>query len=174
MPPNATNTKSSTGTRSTSNKMTRKPLAFQEGVKRFFLPLVAALNVPPYSMLFWFSLYVGLLVTAQSPYVRTCLLAYWLYCILETHSPRATRQSPFIRYWQTRLGDMWFIHWTAEYFQTQLIKTVDLNTSDGASYIFNYHPHGVIGMGASLALTTNGCHFQTVFPGVSNFILASC
>ncbi len=137
--------------------------------KRFLLPFVATLNVPPYSMLLWFTFYLGVVRTLSSLYIRTVCIAYWLYCILETRTPRVSQQSPFIQYWQNRLGRLWFVKWTAEYFQTRLVKTADLPPS--STYVFSYHPHGVIGMGASLALTTNGCDFDKVFPGVSTTAL---
>lgn len=133
--------------------------------KKILLPIVATLNVPPYSMLIWFSLYVIMLLTTNSLYLRSLLIAYWIYCILETRSPRTLKQSWLTQRWQNRLGRLWFVQWTAEYFQTHLVKTAPLPPS--STYIFCYHPHGVIGMGASLALTTNGCDFDKVFPGVS-------
>lgn len=34
------------------------------------------------------------------------------------------------------------------------------------AYLFLYHPHGVISMGANAALMTNACHFDSVFPGI--------
>jgi len=72
---------------------------------------------------------------------------------------------PWIKKWQNWFGSLWWIRWTAEYFSTRLIKTVDLDPH--RSYIFAYHPHGVISMGANLALSTDGCNFTKVFPGVS-------
>jgi len=34
------------------------------------------------------------------------------------------------------------------------------------AYLFLYHPHGVISMGANAGLMTNACHFDSVFPGI--------
>lgn len=133
--------------------------------KQILLPFVATLNVPPYSMIVWFTIYLVLLLSASSHYyMRTFLVGYWLYCIFETRTAQATQQPTLIRYMQNHLGRLWFVKWTAEYFQTQLIKTTDLPPT--STYIFSYHPHGVISMGASLALTTNGCDFDQVFPGI--------
>ena len=53
----------------------------------------------------------------------------------------------------------------AMYFRNiQLIKTSNLKPDK--NYIFLYHPHGIISMGANIALSTNGCDFSTHFPGI--------
>lgn len=45
-----------------------------------------------------------------------------------------------------------------------LVKTTDLDPKH--SYLFVYHPHGVISMGYATALCTNGCGFEKKFPGI--------
>ena len=59
----------------------------------------------------------------------------------------------------------------AAYFPVTLHKTVDLpavtdHDKRRRSYLFLYHPHGVISMGCNTALNTNGCGFDTLFPGL--------
>jgi hypothetical protein len=103
----------------------------------------------------------------QFVFLRPFLLAYSGYCILERSTSQSPQIKPWIRKWQNTLGSLWLVKWTAEYFSTKLIKTVDLDPSH--PYIFAYHPHGVISMGANLALSTNGCEFTKVFPGVSDY-----
>lgn len=39
-------------------------------------------------------------------------------------------------------------------------------TSTGKQYIFGYHPHGIIGMGALGGITNGGAHFSDMFPGI--------
>lgn len=131
--------------------------------KRVLLPWVATFTVPPYAMQLCTTLYAGLLYFCVP--LRPMLLAYQGYCIMERSTSQSSQMKPWIRKWQNTFGSLWWIRWTAEYFSTRLIKTVDLDPSK--SYIFAYHPHGVISMGANLALSTNGCQFNKVFPGVS-------
>ncbi|OWB64304.1 hypothetical protein B5S31_g5390 [[Candida] boidinii] len=41
----------------------------------------------------------------------------------------------------------------------------------GPRYIFGYHPHGVIGMGAIGAFASEGANFSKIFPGIKIFLL---
>ncbi|OWB85870.1 hypothetical protein B5S33_g4545 [[Candida] boidinii] len=41
----------------------------------------------------------------------------------------------------------------------------------GPRYIFGYHPHGVIGMGAIGAFASEGAGFSKIFPGIKVFLL---
>lgn len=50
------------------------------------------------------------------------------------------------------------------YFPVALIKTADLPPS--RKYIFGYHPHGIIGMGAISNFGSDATHFSKLFPGV--------
>lgn len=36
----------------------------------------------------------------------------------------------------------------------------------GRQYIFGYHPHGIISMGAIGGIATDGCHWSKMFPGI--------
>lgn len=101
--------------------------------------------------------------------------------------------------WTQTCRSAWFYRGAAEYFPVRLHKTVDLpasilpsssttkkegnnddnnsnnNTpcgegaSGASSYIFLYHPHGVISMGMNTALALNGCQFDELFPGIRRF-----
>lgn len=57
----------------------------------------------------------------------------------------------------------------AAYFPTQLVKTEDLNPSH--NYIFGYHPHGIISVGAFINFATEGTGFSQKFPGISPHVL---
>ncbi|KAF9932017.1 diacylglycerol O-acyltransferase 1 [Linnemannia zychae] len=52
----------------------------------------------------------------------------------------------------------------AEYYPMTLIKEGDLDPSK--NYIFGYHPHGVISMGAFCTFGTEGLNFSKRFPGI--------
>lgn len=95
--------------------------------------------------------------------IRCSLLGYLSYCILNKNagSGRTFLSQRFIEWCRHYPGH----HWAARYFPVQLIKTTDVPAENGP-YIFLYHPHGVISMGANTALNTNGCNFDMLFPGI--------
>ncbi|PWN22915.1 DAGAT-domain-containing protein [Microstroma glucosiphilum] len=57
----------------------------------------------------------------------------------------------------------------AEYFPVSLIKTADLPPD--RPYIFGYHPHGIIGMGAVATFATEALEFSDTFPGIEPRLL---
>ncbi|CAG8471927.1 3726_t:CDS:2, partial [Scutellospora calospora] len=58
-----------------------------------------------------------------------------------------------------------FWKWYADYFPITLIKEVDLDPSK--NYIFGYHPHGVISVGAWTNFATEANDFSKKFPGIT-------
>jgi 2-acylglycerol O-acyltransferase 2 len=52
--------------------------------------------------------------------------------------------------------------WFAQYFPITLYKTAELPPD--RSYLFGYHPHGVISIGAFAAFATEACGFEEKFP----------
>eukprot|EP01084_Bolivina_argentea_P067558 123007_1 len=64
------------------------------------------------------------------------------------------------------LRNCFFFKWFTDFFPIRLHKTYDLDESGETSYLFGYHPHGIIGMGAvgTFAMMTSG--FHRLFPGV--------
>jgi 2-acylglycerol O-acyltransferase 2 len=50
------------------------------------------------------------------------------------------------------------------YFPIHLHKTVDLDNTK--NYVFGYHPHGIIGIGAFVSFGTEALNFSTEFPGI--------
>lgn len=92
-------------------------------------------------------------------YVRYGFLGYlsWLFMV-DTHAPSSgkrflpwTRRMPF---WNT----------LADYFPVRLHKTCDLDPT--GNYLFGYHPHGIIGVGALITFATNATGFEQAFPGL--------
>lgn len=45
-----------------------------------------------------------------------------------------------------------------------LVKTAELDPS--RSYVFGFHPHGIISMSAFVAFATEGLNVSKVFPGI--------
>jgi len=56
-----------------------------------------------------------------------------------------------------------------DYFPISLRKTADVDPS--RSYVFGYHPHGVLSMGALINFGTFCTGFNTLFPGVNVHVL---
>jgi len=51
-----------------------------------------------------------------------------------------------------------------KYFPIEVEKMADLDPSK--NYIFGYHPHGIIGMGAQGVFATDATRFSKLFPGI--------
>ncbi|EEB08454.1 diacylglycerol O-acyltransferase Dga1 [Schizosaccharomyces japonicus yFS275] len=60
-------------------------------------------------------------------------------------------------------------NWFCNYFPIRLHKTAELDPN--GSYIFGYHPHGILSLGAFGAFGTEGAHFSELFPGLSMSVL---
>jgi 2-acylglycerol O-acyltransferase 2 len=58
----------------------------------------------------------------------------------------------------------------SNYFPTKLIKTEDLDPN--RNYIFGYHPHGAVTVGAGINFLTEATHFSTLFPGIRPHLMA--
>jgi hypothetical protein len=57
----------------------------------------------------------------------------------------------------------------AEYYPVSLVKECDLPAD--RPYLFGYHPHGIIGMGAIATFATEACGFSKTFPGIIPHLL---
>lgn len=62
-----------------------------------------------------------------------------------------------------------FWRWFIDYFPIALHKTHDLDPK--RTYIFGYHPHGIISMGALGCFGTEAAGFDKLFPGITNTLL---
>ena len=56
-----------------------------------------------------------------------------------------------------------------DYFPIRLVKTVDLDPS--RSYLFGYHPHGIVSVGAFCSFVTDAAGFHDLFPGLTSHLL---
>ncbi|GAA6032011.1 hypothetical protein JCM8097_003387 [Rhodosporidiobolus ruineniae] len=91
------------------------------------------------------------------------IIAYlvWVFCF-----DRAPIHGGRPQQW-LRKSRLWV--WFAEYYPVSLIKTADLPSN--RKYIFGYHPHGVIGMGAITNFGTDATGFSRLFPGIRPHLL---
>eukprot|EP00126_Sphaerothecum_destruens_P011270 Sdes_comp20884_c1_seq1m17940 len=51
-----------------------------------------------------------------------------------------------------------------DYFPVSLIKSSELDPSK--NYVFGYHPHGIISLGALVNFATDATNFSGIFPGI--------
>jgi hypothetical protein len=61
------------------------------------------------------------------------------------------------------------LKWSAQYFPVRLHKTSELPPTK--KYLFAYHPHGILGLGAVLSFATSACGVDKLFPGLTIFPL---
>lgn len=138
-------------------------------------------SVPMWTMAFFTGLY-GMIVVCCIAYCSTInhcnwyhtialsvILLYIPFVLTDKDGPAGLRPTyaTVSDATRQRLLNLPSYRWLAAYFPIRLHKTVDLDASK-QPYLFLYHPHGVIGMGCSAALNTNGCGFDRLFPGLSH------
>lgn len=131
--------------------------------------------------------------TALLPFTVLMLYLVWIVCDTDGPTGKRLRISNDDDTARQGRLHFWMLHAMARYFPVTLHATVPIpppppttgtnnktsNTphSDPTTpeqlqqeqeqqpaYLFLYHPHGIIGMGANAALNTNACHFDTIFP----------
>ncbi|CAG8579694.1 5906_t:CDS:2, partial [Acaulospora colombiana] len=90
------------------------------------------------------------------------IIAYLLFVLFDIAPENGGRRFSFAR-------NASFWKWYAEYFPIKLIKRVDLDPSK--NYIFGYHPHGVISVGAWTNFATEANDFSKKFPGITCCLL---
>ncbi|XP_069804617.1 2-acylglycerol O-acyltransferase 2-like [Dendropsophus ebraccatus] len=85
----------------------------------------------------------------------------WLYIDWDTPS-KGGRRSEWVRRWT-----VW--RYFANYFPIKLVRTTPLDP--GHNYIFGFHPHGVLVVGAFGNFCTEGTGFSSLFPGLKPHLL---
>ncbi|KAJ3305899.1 diacylglycerol O-acyltransferase 1 [Kappamyces sp. JEL0829] len=135
-------------------------------------PKFAPLNIPmarrlqTASVVFWLVLYpLGIaLFVALSSYENLFpfMLAYLIYMFLDPAPEMGGRKLM----WMRRLP-----LWEAmrDYFPVSLVKTAELDPSK--NYVFGYHPHGIIGLGAWINFATEANQFSSMFTGIDIHLL---
>eukprot|EP00516_Mucochytrium_quahogii_P000186 CAMPEP_0203760300 /NCGR_PEP_ID=MMETSP0098-20131031/13625_1 /ASSEMBLY_ACC=CAM_ASM_000208 /TAXON_ID=96639 /ORGANISM=" , Strain NY0313808BC1" /LENGTH=510 /DNA_ID=CAMNT_0050653811 /DNA_START=1985 /DNA_END=3517 /DNA_ORIENTATION=- len=109
-----------------------------------------------------FMAYIWSLVLLVFPLTTVPMLAYYLWIFYWDKSAEDGSRKPFARYWQ-----MW--RHFGNYFPLRLIKTSNLNPS--GKYVFCYHPHGIISVGAFGNFATDATGFSRKFPGIDLRVL---
>ncbi|KAG8537891.1 hypothetical protein GDO81_023615, partial [Engystomops pustulosus] len=89
------------------------------------------------------------------------LYSVWLYIDWDTPS-RGGRRSEWVRGWT-----VW--KYFANYFPIRLVRTAPLDPRH--NYIFGFHPHGVLVVGAFGNFCTEGTGFSCLFPGLTPHLL---
>ncbi|KAG0028624.1 diacylglycerol O-acyltransferase 1 [Podila clonocystis] len=96
-------------------------------------------------------------------YLWPLIIIYLIWTSMFDKAPEhGGRRSEWCRQW---IGWKYF----GQYFPMQLHKEEDLDPS--RNYIFGYHPHGIISMGAAATFGTDGLNFSKVFPGIHPHLL---
>lgn len=92
------------------------------------------------------------------------LIPYMIYCMTSKASTSGTlsHRSEFMRFLP-----VWSLF--ASYFPARLHRSQELPPT--RKYIFGYHPHGIISMGAFAAFSTEALGFSQLFPGIKNTLL---
>ncbi|KAJ3076471.1 diacylglycerol O-acyltransferase 1 [Podochytrium sp. JEL0797] len=89
---------------------------------------------------------------------RTITLIYMAYCFLNNSHETGGRRSPFLR-------NLPHHKYIASYFPLSLHTTAIIPKSK-KPYIFGYHPHGVMGLGAVLTFGSNALQIDQILEGV--------
>ncbi|KAG0256670.1 diacylglycerol O-acyltransferase 1 [Mortierella polycephala] len=96
-------------------------------------------------------------------YLWPMIIIYLLWILMFDRAPeQGGRRSNWCR---NRVSWSYF----AQYFPMTLIKEEDLDPSK--NYIFGYHPHGIISLGAFCTFGTEGLNFSKRFPGIQARLL---
>ncbi|KAJ3284870.1 Diacylglycerol O-acyltransferase 2 [Rhizoclosmatium sp. JEL0117] len=133
------------------------------------MPKFAPLNVPfprrrqTASVAFWMILvplciFLFLELLLLSYVTRSIALVYFLWVMQDQAHNQGARRVDWLR----KLS-LWV--WFRDFFPISLRKEADLDPSK--KYLFGYHPHGVISLGAFTAIGTEACNVSTLFPGLN-------
>ncbi|KAI8847703.1 diacylglycerol acyltransferase [Chytridium lagenaria] len=132
----------------------------------------APINVPfvrrrqTASVAFWITLapfcVLLFLICFMVPILRPFVLAYVVFMNIDPAPETGGRKIHWLRnlsYWK----------WFKDFFPISLVSTVKLDPSK--NYLFGYHPHGIISLGAFTNFGTNASDFNTKFPGIDLRVL---
>jgi Diacylglycerol acyltransferase len=90
-------------------------------------------------------------------------LGYLVWYVYDYRTPeQGGRRSEWVRNWR-----VW--SYFRSYFPVTLHKTVEIDPSE--NYLFIYHPHGILSVGAFSSFGTNACGFNQLFPGLRSTLL---
>uniref|UniRef100_A0A287AC56 Acyltransferase n=1 Tax=Sus scrofa TaxID=9823 RepID=A0A287AC56_PIG len=87
---------------------------------------------------------------------------YFTWLAFDWNTPKkGGRRSQWVRNWA-----VW--RYFRDYFPIQLVKTHNLLTT--RNYIFGYHPHGIMGLGAFCNFSTEATEVSKKFPGIKPYL----
>ncbi|KAM8815864.1 diacylglycerol O-acyltransferase 2 isoform 1-T1 [Rhynchonycteris naso] len=87
---------------------------------------------------------------------------YFTWLVFDWNTPKkGGRRSKWVRNWA-----VW--RYFRDYFPIQLVKTHNLLTT--RNYIFGYHPHGIMGLGAFCNFSTEATEVSKKFPGIKPYL----
>ncbi|KIM68235.1 hypothetical protein SCLCIDRAFT_20629 [Scleroderma citrinum Foug A] len=102
-------------------------------------------------------------ISSSIPALWPLIAAYLVWMTWIDKSPEhRTRLSPWfhsLKIWE----------YFADYYPVSLLKECDLPPDH--PYVFGYHPHGIIGMGAMATFATEATGFSSAFPGICPHLL---
>ncbi|KAJ8092844.1 diacylglycerol O-acyltransferase 1 [Marasmius tenuissimus] len=90
------------------------------------------------------------------------LILYYIWIQFDQSPEKGGRTSQWFR-------GLSFWRYFADYYPASLLKEADLPAD--RPYVFGYHPHGIIGMGAVTAFATEATGFSSAFPGIKPHLL---
>ncbi|CAH7258645.1 2-acylglycerol O-acyltransferase 3 [Phodopus roborovskii] len=131
-------------------------------------PLHRSLQV--FAVFQWVFSFLGLallclvvLVLASLGRAWTLVVLYLAWLYRDRHTPRmGGRRSAWVRNWA-----VW--RYFRDYFPITLVKTAELDPSQ--NYLFGFHPHGVLVVGAFSNFCTEATGFSRLFPGLKSHLL---
>ncbi|KAI7861732.1 diacylglycerol acyltransferase-domain-containing protein [Spinellus fusiger] len=91
------------------------------------------------------------------PFLWPLILAYTTYLVFDKAHESGGRRISWFRH-----SRIW--RHFAGYFPISLVKECKLDPD--RNYVFGYHPHGIISMGALCNFGTEATHFSSLFPGI--------
>ena len=99
-----------------------------------------------------------LCIRAQG-WVFYCFLAYvvWIFTLQQYHKDGVGYK------WEAWRNMRWWT-WFRDYFPISLHATAPIDPQ--GRYVFGYHPHGVLSLGAFINFGTNATEFSSKFPGI--------
>lgn len=120
-------------------------------------------------MVLWHTLCIPLFISTffffcAIPLFWPLVIPYMIYCMTSTASTSGTLSH---RWEFLRKSPIWSLF--ASYFPARLHRTQELPPT--RKYIFGYHPHGIISLGAFGAFATDALGFSQLFPGIRNTLL---
>jgi 2-acylglycerol O-acyltransferase 2 len=136
----------------------------------------APLNIPferrlqTVGVLFWLLLspFIGVplilfLICLSLPFTWPIFIPYFIWAVFFDKAPiRGGRPLAAVK-----KAKIW--HWFRDYFPISLVKTAELDPK--RNYIFCYHPHGILSLGALGNFGTDATDFSKKFPGIDLRVL---